>query len=121
MEKYCKILFRLILFNLIAAIAAAFLIFYLYNLQAHKRISAANGIEHFRIPLIIYAPKIFKPEVIKTLGSHNDLFPTIVDMMGWKADITTMGNSLIDKDIKKRFVYFFGSRRAVRDGYKKCS
>ena len=44
MEKYCKILFRLILFNLIAAIAAAFLIFYLYNLQAHKRISAANGI-----------------------------------------------------------------------------
>ena len=65
------------------------------------------SIEHFRIPLIIYAPKIFKPEVIHTLGSHNDIFPTIVDMLGWKADITTMGSSLFDKDIKNRFTYFF--------------
>ena len=65
------------------------------------------SIEHFRIPLIIYAPKIFKPQVIKTLGCHNDIFPTIVDMLGWKADITTMGSSLFDKDVNKRFAYFF--------------
>ena len=65
------------------------------------------SIEHFRIPLIIYAPKIFKPQVIKTLGCHNDIFPTIVDMLGWKADITTMGSSLFDKNVKKRFAYFF--------------
>ncbi|MBU0631316.1 LTA synthase family protein [bacterium] len=65
------------------------------------------SIEHFRIPLIIYAPKIFKPEVIKTLGSHNDIFPTIVDMLGWDANITTMGSSLFDHDIKHRFAYFF--------------
>jgi hypothetical protein len=44
MEKYYKILFKLIFFNLIAAIATAFLIFYLYNLQAHKRLSDAKGI-----------------------------------------------------------------------------
>ncbi len=65
------------------------------------------SIEHFRIPLIIYAPKIFKPEVIHTLGSHNDIFPTIVDMLGLKADITTMGSSLFDPNIKNRFAYFF--------------
>lgn len=65
------------------------------------------SIEHFRIPLIIYAPKIFKPEVIQTLGCHNDIFPTIVDMLGLKADIATMGNSLFDKDVSKRFAYFF--------------
>lgn len=65
------------------------------------------SIEHFRIPLIIYAPKIFKPQVVKTLGCHNDIFPTIVDMLGWKANITTMGSSLFDKSINKRFVYFF--------------
>ncbi|WP_345992913.1 LTA synthase family protein [Sulfurimonas sp. HSL-1716] len=65
------------------------------------------SIEHFRIPLIIYAPKIFKPRVIKTLGCHNDIFPTIVDMLGWKADITTMGSSLFDKNVSKRFAYFF--------------
>lgn len=65
------------------------------------------SIEHFRIPLIIYAPKIFKPQVIKTLGCHNDIFPSIVDMLGWKADITTMGSSLFDKSVNKRFAYFF--------------
>ena len=68
---------------------------------------ALASIEHFRIPLIIYAPKIFKHREIKTLGGHNDIFPTIVDMLGWKADITTMGSSLFDKDVNKRFVYFY--------------
>lgn len=66
-----------------------------------------SSIEHFRIPLVIYAPKIFKPEVIKTLGCHNDIFPTIVDMLGWKADITTMGSSLFDKEVNERFSYFY--------------
>jgi len=66
------------------------------------------SIEHYRIPLIIYAPKIFKPQTITTLGSHNDLFATIVDMLGWKAKITTFGNSLFDDNVSKRFVYFYG-------------
>ena len=65
------------------------------------------SIEHFRIPLLIYAPKIFKPKEIKTLGGHNDIFPTIVDMLGWSAKISTMGSSLFDSEISERFVYFF--------------
>ncbi|MDD2449656.1 MAG: sulfatase-like hydrolase/transferase [Sulfurimonas sp.] len=65
------------------------------------------AIEHFRIPLIIYAPKIFEPQEIETLGGHNDIFPTIVDMLGLKAEIATMGSSLFDKDIDERFVYFY--------------
>jgi phosphoglycerol transferase MdoB-like AlkP superfamily enzyme len=80
------------------------------------------SIEHFRIPLIIYAPKIFKPQEIKTLGGHNDIFPTIVDMLGWKADITTMGSSLFDKNINERFVYFYAGNLIgliTNDGYIK--
>lgn len=65
------------------------------------------SIEHFRIPLIIYAPKIFKPMEVKTLGAHNDIFPTIVDMLGWKADVATMGSSLFDEDVNERLVYFY--------------
>lgn len=81
-----------------------------------------SSIEHFRIPLIIYAPKIFKPQEIKTLGGHNDIFPTIVDMLGWRADITTMGSSLFDKDVHERFVYFFAGNLIgliTNDGYIK--
>jgi len=68
---------------------------------------ALAAIEHLRIPLIIYAPKIFEPKEVKTLGGHNDIFPTIVDMLGLKAEITTMGSSLFDKDVNERFVYFY--------------
>jgi phosphoglycerol transferase MdoB-like AlkP superfamily enzyme len=81
-----------------------------------------SSIEHFRIPLIIYAPKIFKHKEIKTLGCHNDIFPTIVDMLGWKADITTMGSSLFDKDVHERFSYFFAGNLiglVTDDGYIK--
>jgi len=80
------------------------------------------SIEHFRIPLIIYAPKIFKPQEIKTLGCHNDIFPTIIDMLGWDADATTMGSSLFDKDVHERFVYFYGGTLIglkTDDGYIK--
>ena len=83
---------------------------------------ALASIEHFRIPLIIYAPKIFKPQEITTLGSHNDIFSTIVDILGWKANITTMGNSLFDKNIDKRFVYFYAGNLIgliTDDGYIK--
>jgi len=80
--------------------------------DAHKPESVAlrgefeplPSIEHFRIPLIIYAPKIFKAKEIETLGSHVDIFPTIADMLGWKGDLTVLGNSLFDKDVKERFV-----------------
>lgn len=80
------------------------------------------SIEHFRIPLIIYAPKIFKPKEIQTLGCHNDIFPTIVDMLGWKADIATMGSSLFDAEVAKRFVYFYAGNLIgliTDDGYLK--
>lgn len=80
------------------------------------------SIEHFRIPLIVYAPKIFKPQEIKTLGGHNDIFPTIVDMLGWDAEITTMGNSLFDKNITDRFVYIYAGNLIALitdDGYIK--
>lgn len=65
------------------------------------------SIDHNRIPLIIYAPKIFKPQVIDTLGSQVDIFPTILDMLGFKQPYTVMGNSLFDTTVKNRFVYFY--------------
>lgn len=79
-----------------------------------------GAIEHYRIPLLIYAPKIFQPKEINTLGSQNDIFPTIVDMLGFEADIATLGNSLFDNDVNERFVYLFGGNMIGlinEDGY----
>ena len=71
-------------------------------------VKSLPGIEHFRIPLLIYAPKIFKPQSISTLGSQADFIPTLIDLLGWKGNFTTMSNSLFDPDVAKRFVYFYG-------------
>jgi phosphoglycerol transferase MdoB-like AlkP superfamily enzyme len=57
--------------------------------------------------LVIYAPKIFKPQVITSLGSQNDIFPTVIDLLGFKQPFSVMGNSLLDKSVKNRFVYFY--------------
>jgi len=69
------------------------------------------GIEHFRIPLVIYAPKIFKPQTLETLGSQNDILPTIIDILGFKQPFTAMGNSLFDTSVSNRFVYLFGGNQ----------
>lgn len=68
------------------------------------------SVEHFRIPLIIYAPKIFKAKEMNTLGSHVDIFPTITNYLGWKGNFTVLGNSLFDKEVKNRFVLFNGGQ-----------
>ncbi|MFC2074219.1 LTA synthase family protein [Campylobacterota bacterium] len=66
------------------------------------------AIEHFRIPLLMYAPKIFKAQEIDILGSQVDIFPTIVDYLGWKGEFTVLGNSLFDTKVKNRFVLYNG-------------
>lgn len=68
--------------------------------------TSLQSIEHFRIPLMLYAPNIFKPQELNTLGSHVDILPTITDYLGWKGKFTSLGNSLFDKQVKERFVLF---------------
>jgi phosphoglycerol transferase MdoB-like AlkP superfamily enzyme len=72
--------------------------------------ASLSSIEHFRIPLMIYAPRIFKAQENNTLGSHVDIFPTITDILGWKGDFSVLGNSLFDKEVKERFVLFNGGQ-----------
>ena len=72
-----------------------------------ENVQPLPSIEHFRIPLIIYAPKIFKPKEVSTLGSQADFMPTIIDILGFETPFTTMSNSLFDESIKHRFVYYY--------------
>jgi phosphoglycerol transferase MdoB-like AlkP superfamily enzyme len=65
------------------------------------------SIEHFRTPLVIYAPKIFSPREIETLGSQSDMMPTLLDILGLDTPFTALGNSLFDQNVSERFVYFY--------------
>ncbi len=61
------------------------------NLQTKTRYLSG-----FRIPLIIYAPKIFQPQNNAALGSHLDIPATIFDILGFNTPFASLGNSLFD-------------------------
>ncbi len=66
---------------------------------------AVSSIEHHRVPLLIYAPKIITPSKNRTLGSHADILPTVIDLLGLKNSYSSIGSSLLDPNVHKRFVY----------------
>ena len=57
---------------------------------------------HFKIPLIIYAPKILKPKVIEKIGTQADIFLTVLDLLNLKSPFFTISNSLFSEQ-KYRF------------------
>lgn len=81
--------------------------------ELRKGDKAEASIEHFRIPLLIYSPKYFKAKEINTLGSQNDIMPTIIDILNFKDSFSSMGNSLFDDTVNKRFVYSFGGDKIL--------
>jgi len=58
----------------------------------------------FKIPMIIYCPSLFKPEIKDILGSQFDIIPTIVDMLNIKNPYSSLGKSLFSKN-DGRFVF----------------
>ncbi len=62
-------------------------------------------LENMRIPLVIYAPKIFKPQTISTIGSQASIIPTLIDVLGWHGNFSTLSNSLFSQS-NNGFVLF---------------
>ena len=58
-----------------------------------------------RIPLLIYGPKFFSHEVIDTIGSQADIIPTLMDILEWKGNFSTLSHSLFSSQ-NKQFVLF---------------
>lgn len=88
------------------------------KLNALKEIKTSNVyLDELHIPLIIYAPKIIKPKKSHMVSSHNDIIPTIIDILGWKTPFTTIGNSLFDNSVKDRFAFVkMGAIVGIYDG-----
>ncbi|MFA6197509.1 MAG: LTA synthase family protein [Sulfurimonas sp.] len=63
------------------------------------------NLPEFHIPLIIYAPKILTPKQSNIVASHNDIMPSIIDVLGWKTPFSVIGNSVFDTSVEKRFAF----------------
>ena len=55
----------------------------------------ADLCDRFDIPLVIYAPGLLEPRVDTRLASHVDIFDTVVDLLGVRADYASTGHSLM--------------------------
>lgn len=63
----------------------------------HKARAAKDSIrENFHIPLIVYAPKIFKASKIDYIVSQLDIVPTLYNLAGLNMPYTAFGKDLFD-------------------------
>jgi arylsulfatase A-like enzyme len=52
----------------------------------------------FRIPFVVYAPGLVAPRQHDVVGSHLDVLPTLVDLMGIGGTFSALGSPLFTKD-----------------------
>jgi len=52
----------------------------------------------FQIPLIVYAPKIFRPAIIDTTWSQVDVFSAIIDVLKFKGKYSSLGVSFFNSE-----------------------
>ncbi len=61
------------------------------------KFSIKNYTDRFHIPLLIYAPGLIKAGTRDVIGSQLDVFPTMVDLLGFGDSFSALGESLLRK------------------------
>ncbi len=64
---------------------------------------------NYKVPILIYSPKEVYKGVRKDIAQHIDIYPTVVDMMGYDKPFRSWGRSLISDD-ESFFVQYLGNR-----------
>ena len=62
----------------------------------------ALPVYRYKIPLIVYAPKLIKPQEIKKLSSQIDLAPTLFALMNWSYKSKFYGKDILSDDFTER-------------------
>ena len=69
-----------------------------------------DGINRFAIPIIFYHPNNSFIGVNNKLAQHLDIFPSIIDLIGYDKPINTWGRSLFTENLDKPFsIHFSGT------------
>ena len=71
--------------------------------------------EKYHIPLLIYAPKIIKPQVISKVSSQIDVAPTILGLLNISYKSKFFGNDLFSKDYHNAFISTFQKLGYIED------
>ncbi len=60
----------------------------------------------FEIPLILYSPKLLKPQAVRKTVGQIDILPTILDYVGYPKNITVLGNSIFERNTNQFVAHF---------------
>ncbi|MCV6609095.1 MAG: LTA synthase family protein [Campylobacterales bacterium] len=78
--------------------------------------------DKFKIPFVIYAPKIFTPKVENKITTQLEIMPTIIDLLGFNNDFYSYTDSIFKEREHKAFVNEGGLFGVINDsGYMKHS
>jgi phosphoglycerol transferase MdoB-like AlkP superfamily enzyme len=75
-----------------------------HTLGAYRKF---DFIENHRVPLVVYQPKLFKPETRRDIRSHLDLFSSILELAQVSKVVPVVGQPLLSKQAND-FVLFSG-------------
>ncbi len=68
------------------------------------KFGVSKTLDRFHIPILIYAPGRIKPQLSDVVASQHDLFPTVVDLLGFEDAFSALGDSLLRKKDGYAFV-----------------
>lgn len=70
--------------------------------------------ENFRVPALIYQPKLFTPRKIEYMTTHADILPTLLDAMGIQFNSKLIqGESLLQKRLRRKYIFLFGNENTI--------
>jgi len=76
--------------------------------------------ENYRVPMIIYQPRLFEPRKIHERTLHIDIMPTLLDAMGIQYNPALIqGESLYQRNFRRNYVFLYGNERAISSISKK--
>ena len=70
-------------------------------------------LKSFHTPLLIYSPKLFKAKEDKTISSQLDIMPTIIELLGFNTEYTSVGESIFNKKSGYAFTTMGGTAIAI--------
>ena len=70
-------------------------------------------LKSFHIPLLVYSPKYFKEKEDKTISSQLDIMPSIIEMLGFNTEYTSVGESIFNKTNPYAFTTMGGAAIAL--------
>ena len=78
---------------------------------------STNRIGIYKIPILIYAPKLIKPDTINDPIQQLDMFNTVLDLTEYNNEFYSFGNSVFSKKNKIAFQYVNGIYQLIKGDY----